>query len=225
MNQRPFPLSPLARLPGVIDESKRLAEIRDDVTRPSRSGRRRRLPARTVRNENRRRSSGDSTADVRDAAPRKDAAAVHRTSSSQSHSADRLASALEHVSADKSDFAGRCAKATSVPHVCLESGRSKRPDIKCAVFALEGCHNSVEPIQHLEGHAHAVVRGCRALDHDAFAIEATFIAAPAGLRCAELLRKRTRRLSPHLSAARAAGSILPRLHNHSGSPSCARISI
>src|SRR5947207_4908393 len=29
------PPSPLARQPGVIDESKRLAEIRDDVTRPS----------------------------------------------------------------------------------------------------------------------------------------------------------------------------------------------
>src|SRR5688572_28277180 len=123
---------------------------------------------------------------------------------------------MEH-STDKSDFAGGCAKATSIPHVCLESGRSKRPDIKCAVFALEGCHNSVEPIQHLEGHAHAVVRGCRALDHDAIAVEATFIAAPAGLRCAELLRERTRRLSPPLVGGRAARSILPHLHNHSGS--------
>lgn len=144
---------------------------------------------------------------------------------SQSHSADRLASALSNTSLRTSPTLPADAKATSVPHVCLESGRSKRPDLKCAVFALEGRHNSVEPIQHLEGHPYAVVRGCRALDHAAIAIEATFIAAPAGLRCAELLRERTRRLSPPLVGGRAAGSILPRLHNHSGSPSCARISI
>ena len=127
---------------------------------------------------------------------------------SQAHSSERLALALKHVFPDKPDLAGRCSATTGISHVVLEDRGSQQPEVECAVVALEGSNDLIEPIEHLEGDAHAVSARRGALDDKSLTVQQTFVAAECGLRCTKLLCERPCRLSSPLICGGTACAIL-----------------